>query len=608
MANPIHSFHMPVMGTGFTIDAPLKVAKYGISSSISLVDDVFIEQMRKYHCNLSSKPYTPITRDTRDCRAERITSYLNLINELVTQQFETLQRSNFEPGSDITKYFMLLPDNTALKELYHQMLSEKDGRKKKLLQDQLRELIRPGSIDVNIMTKLDRQPLDNSGVLTPPEFSDAMSALRGYAQSKLESAIIFSAGINRKLYTYIEKFNDFFMDARGQIRKKIILKVSDYRSSFIQGSFIAQKGLWVSEYRIESGLNCGGHAFPTKGQLLGPILEEFKNKRSELKESILRLLRKALHKRNCAEPEDMPDMRITVQGGIANAIQDQFLMNNYGLDGTGWGTAFLFCPEAVNMDDDTLNRLLVASDDDLFLSDASPLNVYFCNLRTAPCEEKRKARIDEGQPGSPCPKGFLTWNSEFTENPVCIASRQYQKKKIEQLQSLHLDDETYQNEVKKVTDKACICHDLSGSAMRKYKLANYEKSYPAICPSPVAGYFSKIVTLVEKVSHIYGRMNLITSKEQPNLFIKELKLYVEHFKKELNACAKDPSSKEKKFLNEFKNNLMDGIEYYQQLFPIMINETQDWRDKAVEDLKIFQEKIDLLVKTYQTVFSPLVSS
>jgi len=30
-----HSFHIPVMGTGFTIDTPLKVARYGISSVIS---------------------------------------------------------------------------------------------------------------------------------------------------------------------------------------------------------------------------------------------------------------------------------------------------------------------------------------------------------------------------------------------------------------------------------------------------------------------------------------------------------------------------------------------------------------------------------------------
>ena len=45
--NP-HSFQIPVMGTGFSVDTALRIAKYGISSVISLVDDVLIEQMRKY--------------------------------------------------------------------------------------------------------------------------------------------------------------------------------------------------------------------------------------------------------------------------------------------------------------------------------------------------------------------------------------------------------------------------------------------------------------------------------------------------------------------------------------------------------------------------------
>jgi hypothetical protein len=30
-----HAFHIPVLGLGFSIDTPLKVARYGISSVIS---------------------------------------------------------------------------------------------------------------------------------------------------------------------------------------------------------------------------------------------------------------------------------------------------------------------------------------------------------------------------------------------------------------------------------------------------------------------------------------------------------------------------------------------------------------------------------------------
>ena len=42
-----HTFHIPVMGIGFSIDTPVKVAQYGISSVISLVDDNLIEEMRR---------------------------------------------------------------------------------------------------------------------------------------------------------------------------------------------------------------------------------------------------------------------------------------------------------------------------------------------------------------------------------------------------------------------------------------------------------------------------------------------------------------------------------------------------------------------------------
>jgi len=40
--NQAHTFHIPVMGIGYTIDTPLKVAHLGIDSVISLVDDQLI--------------------------------------------------------------------------------------------------------------------------------------------------------------------------------------------------------------------------------------------------------------------------------------------------------------------------------------------------------------------------------------------------------------------------------------------------------------------------------------------------------------------------------------------------------------------------------------
>jgi len=44
-----HTFHIPVMGTAFTADTPLKVAQYGIDSVVSIVDDVLLERLRKVY-------------------------------------------------------------------------------------------------------------------------------------------------------------------------------------------------------------------------------------------------------------------------------------------------------------------------------------------------------------------------------------------------------------------------------------------------------------------------------------------------------------------------------------------------------------------------------
>ena len=38
----MHNIHIPVMGTGFSIDTPIRVAQFGISSVISIMDDILI--------------------------------------------------------------------------------------------------------------------------------------------------------------------------------------------------------------------------------------------------------------------------------------------------------------------------------------------------------------------------------------------------------------------------------------------------------------------------------------------------------------------------------------------------------------------------------------
>jgi hypothetical protein len=106
--SPPHSFHIPVMGLGFTIDTPVKVAHFGISSVISIVDDGLIEQMRVFYCQTKGIPFTDIPSNEPDARAKRITAYLNLIDQIIAENLEATRNAPFEPGSLIEKYFLLL--------------------------------------------------------------------------------------------------------------------------------------------------------------------------------------------------------------------------------------------------------------------------------------------------------------------------------------------------------------------------------------------------------------------------------------------------------------------------------------------------------------------
>ncbi len=598
-----HTFHIPVMGIGFTIDSPLKVARYGISSVISLVDDELIEEMRQYYCRLLHEEYTPITKHDKDCRARRITEYLNLVDRIVRAQFEELRSSPFASGSELTRYFELLPDDSPLKVLYRQMLGAGDPILKEELQWSLRSQISPGEINVNIMTKLDRDYCGRDGQTLSDEFSDALSALRGYALSTLNSGIVFSAGINRRLYSYMEKFKDFYADATGFIKKKIILKVTDYRSSIIQGRFLAKKGLWVSEYRVESGLNCGGHAFASDGFLMGPILEEFKKKKADLISSLHQIYNDALQARKQI-PFDKPhEVRITAQGGIGTAKENDFLLNFYELDSTGWATPFLLVPEVTNVDEETLQKLSRATEDDVYLSDVSPLGVPFNNLRGSLSDMEKDRRVEAGRPGSACPKGYLLSNTEFTEKPICTASRQYQKLKIDQLTQLNLNPAVFKQKFMEVVKKACICNDLGASALIKNKIMGKTmKRFTAICPGPNIAYFSKIATLEEMVGHIYGRNNLLNTTPRPHMFIKELKLYVEYFINEIKKIEIKPTEKQIQHWSEFRKNLLEGIEYYRSLFPQMLEETQEYRQKALNELEFWQKKITEFVSNHVVLF------
>lgn len=576
-----HSFHIPVMGTGFTVDTPIRVAKYGISSVISIIDDVLTEQMRKKYSELYNEPYERIGLNEKDGRSRRITAYLNLVDKIVTRQSDELQASSFGRGSELTRYYEMLPESP-LKDLYQQMRSTTDESVRIQLQNQLRDKAIPGNIDVNIMTKVDHSHLKRC-VENESNPALAQASLRGFALSNLRSSVVFSAGFNSALYSYTSTFDDFFPDANGEFKKKIILKVSDFRSAEIQGKFLAKKGLWISEYRIESGLNCGGHAFGMKGNLIGPILEDFRNRRQELTEKLFGFYNKAIKSRGFADFTNPPPVRVTVQGGINNSGEHNFLHDYFKVDSTGWGSPFLLVPEAVCIDSAHLKKLARADENDVHMSNSSPMGVPFWNLLTSDGEEHRKKLIEQGRPGSGCPKGFLTFEKDSNEQPVCAASKEYQEEKIYEVKQKNLAKPLKDRIIGQILEKACLCRDLAGSALQRHNISGKAKSL--ICAGPNIINFSKIATLKEMVDHIYGRISLIKKSTSSNMFLTELKLNIEHFRKEISEARVGLLEKTSSYFQEFSSNLHKGIGFYKDMIDHFKAEKKEQFINRINELK-----------------------
>ena len=587
-----HSFHIPVMGIGYTIDTPLNVAHLGMDSVISLVDDILIEKLRKMYSEKFEIPYKEITDKIDDFRAKRITSYLNLINTVVDQKFEDIKKVTSEKSNALMEYFNMLPNGSSLINEFKKISTK--GFNSQDIKDWLNQNLSKGDIDVNIMTKVDKDNYKGTEKLSI-EYNDAHAALRGYANSDLSSSLVLSAGMNPRLYSYIEKFDDFFPDENGYIKKKVVLKVSDFRSALIQGKFLAKKGIWVSEYRIESGLNCGGHAFATEGLLIGPILEEFRKSKEQMQKDIYVILEAALKSKDRSIPDTILPIKISAQGGVGTAQEHEFLLDHYKVDSVGWGSPFLLVPEATTVDKETLTKLADAKEKDLYLSHISPLGVPFNNLKGNTKDAEKFTSIEKGRPGTVCTKKYVALNTEFSDKGNCTASRQYQRLKIKELDAENLSKEAYQTKFDKIVEKACICVGLGTSTLLAHSVeTKSEGTGVSVCPGPNMAYFSKQLSLKEMIQHIYGRANVITDQNRPNIFIKELNIYIDYLKNQIEETQSSMNKKQEKYLNKFSNNLNEGINYYTDLFNSLKDSFNDSKSNILSELNCSKNRLQTL--------------
>lgn len=589
----LHTFHIPVMGIAFTLDSPIKVGHLGISSVVSIMDDELIEKMNAFYSEKFNRPYLEISKKIQDYRAKRITSYLNLMEDIVLEKFESFKTELSESKTKLENYLNTLPKKSEIKKRIQDFVG--DGIS---LPAGIREFIdqhlTAGKVDINIMTKVDRENFVKSELL-PPEMNDAHTALRGFADSQLDSSLILSAGLNPRLISYMETFADFYPTENGAIKKKIVLKVSDFRSAMIQGNFMAKKGLWVSEYRIESGLNCGGHAFATEGHLLGPILEEFKNRKNELIASTHQLLTNSLTQKGKEVPIEPMNLKITVQGGVGTAEEHDFLLDYYQVDSVGWGSPFLLVPEATTVDKDTITLLAKAKEEDLYLSHISPLGIPFNTVKNTTNDYWKQKRIDENKSGSACTKKFLALDKEYSMEGICTGSKKFQDRKLSELEAERdqLSSVDFQKRKDKITEKACLCVGLGNSALMEHGMEiKGQQQGVIICPGPNMAYYDREYSLETMTKHIYGYIPSIATSNRPNMFIKELMIYVEYLKNELEEIGVDLSAGQIKKYTAFKENLHAGITYYQMLFSRHKQFINEQVEKQIETTK---SKLDEMI-------------
>jgi len=186
-------------------------------------------------------------------------------------------------------------------------------------------------------------------------------------------------------------------------------------------------------------------------------------------------------------------------------------------------------------------------------------------------------------------------NKEFTDKAICTASRQYQNLKIKELAEQNLTAPEYKTRFDKIIEKSCICVGLGTSSLLVNGLeTKTEGTGVSICPGPNLAYFSKVMSLKEIVDHIYGRANVIARTDRPNVFVKELNIYIDYLKNKIEETKVSMNDKQQLYLLSFASNLQKGKDYYEQLFNNVKGVFEETKSTVLKELENSEKALQLL--------------
>ena len=114
-------------------------------------------------------------------------------------------------------------------------------------------------------------------------------------------------------------------------------------------------------------------------------------------------------------------------------------------------------------------------------------------------------------------------------------------------------------------------------------------------------YYSRSMSLKDITDHIYGRANMVDRNDCPNMFIKELEVYLSFLQDKIKATISPASPKQVLYLTNFVKDIEEGIQYYANLFNNHYSEFREIRFKILMNLDDCSKSLNKLMEEIESL-------